>query len=72
MVTTLLPIFLPKWGGLFGICLLYTSQMKSEELAAQWCRDHPDATLEQAFMAGSVSYTHLMLLLYGVITKKMR
>ena len=26
--------------------------MKSEELAAQWCRDHPDATLEQAFMAG--------------------
>ena len=26
--------------------------MKSEELAAQWCQDHPDATLEQAFMAG--------------------
>ena len=26
--------------------------MKSEELATQWCRDHPDATLEQAFMAG--------------------
>ena len=37
--------------------------MKSEELATQWCRDHPDATLEQAFMAGlghkTVSYTHL-------------
>nr|UWD64807.1 MAG: hypothetical protein [Bacteriophage sp.] len=26
--------------------------MKSEELATQWCREHPDATLEQAFMAG--------------------
>lgn len=26
--------------------------MKSEEIAAQWCLDHPDATLEQAFMAG--------------------
>ena len=26
--------------------------MKSEELATQWCRDHPDATLEQAFIAG--------------------
>ena len=42
-----------------AVKLAIISQMKSEELATQWCRDHPDATLEQAFM---LSLIHILFL----------